>query len=232
MPWSPHGYSYQQSYFLLRALPGDWVAAVADGVNTTAQGRGIKHRVVKVKVVQANTEQSVDAKKRSVWRIDRSTSSVKFSVKKLLFITVNGLLSDLDGLIVFDENVLSQSSVNASMSAATVDTSNKQRDAHLRSPAFLDTTNYPRIQFQSTKIGRGTDRDMLVVKGVLTIKGSSQQVQLIVTEVDRSKSPDGQEVIYYVAETELDRYAFGIKQWPGVIGRKLKVVIDVQANRE
>jgi polyisoprenoid-binding protein YceI len=73
---------------------------------------------------------------------------------------------------------------------------------------------------------------MFVVKGALKIKNASKEVALTVTEVDRSKAPDGTEVIYYVAEAEVDRYDFGIKAWPGVIGKKLKVTIDVQANRE
>jgi polyisoprenoid-binding protein YceI len=56
-------------------------------------------------------------------------------------------------------------------------------------------------------------------------------VALEVTEVDRSKSPNGTEVIYYVAETELDRHDFGVSAWRGLIAPKLKVVINVQANR-
>jgi polyisoprenoid-binding protein YceI len=69
------------------------------------------------------------------------------------------------------------------------------------------------------------------VEGSLTIKDKSKDVVLDVTEVDRSKAPGGDEVVYYVAETELDRYDFGINAWRGLIGPKLKVVINVQANR-
>jgi polyisoprenoid-binding protein YceI len=169
---------------------------------------------------------------RTVWRLDRSTSSVKFSVKKLLFITVTGRLADLEGSIVLNQAELSASSVQATIAADSVETGNERRDAHLRSPSFLDIENYPVIEFHSTEVGRGTDRDMFVVKGALRIKNTSKDVALTVTEVDRSKAPDGTEVVYYVAEAEIDRYAFGINTWPGVIGKKLKVTIDIQANRE
>jgi len=72
---------------------------------------------------------------------------------------------------------------------------------------------------------------MLKVKGVLTIRDTNKDVVLDVTEVDRSRSPNGEEVIYYVAETELNRFDFGVTAWRGVVGQKLKVVINVQANK-
>jgi polyisoprenoid-binding protein YceI len=168
---------------------------------------------------------------QSVWQIDRSTSVVKFSVKKLLFLTVNGRLAELDGSIVFDADAISNSSVEATLAAATVDTGNKKRDTHLRSASFLDSDKFPHISFQSTAVKRGKDRDMLMVEGALTIRDTSKDIVLVVTEIDRSKSPDGKEVLYYIAETELDRYDFGINAWRGVIGPKIKVAIDVQANR-
>ena len=46
---------------------------------------------------------------------------------------------------------------------------------------------------------------MLSVKGTLQIRDRSREVVLDVTEVDRSKSPNGEEVIYFVAETWVSR---------------------------
>lgn len=169
---------------------------------------------------------------KSVWRLDSSHSSVEFTAKKFLVFTVKGRLTDLEGAIVLDENSVSGSSVQASIGAASIDTGNKQRDAQLRSVTFLDASTYAHIRFESSQVAHGQDRDQLRVEGSLTIKGKSKDVVLDVTEVDRSKAPSGEEVIYYVAQTELDRYDFGVSAWRGVIGPKLKVVINVQANRE
>jgi polyisoprenoid-binding protein YceI len=54
-------------------------------------------------------------------------------------------------------------------------------------------------------------------------------VTLDVNEMDRSRSPRGEEFVYYSATTELDRFAFGINYGPVLIGRTLKVTINVQA---
>jgi polyisoprenoid-binding protein YceI len=169
---------------------------------------------------------------KSVWHLDRDHSSVEFSIKKLFFFTVNGKLTDLDGVIVLDENSVSGSTAQASLKAKSVSTGNQQRDRQLRANSFLDVTNFPQIEFQSSQVGPGRDRDMLSVKGTLTIKDKTKEVVLDVTEVDRSKSPNGEEVIYYVGETEINRFDFGVTGWRGVISPKLKVVINVQANRE
>jgi polyisoprenoid-binding protein YceI len=167
---------------------------------------------------------------RSVWQLDADHSSIEFMVKKLFFITVRGRLTKLNGAITLHEDSLKDCSVEATIGAASIDTANQKRDAHVRS-AFLGVTDYPVILFRSSEVARGKDRDMLKVKGVLTIRDTNRDVMLDVTEVDRSRSPNGEEVIYYVAETELNRFDFGVNAWRGVVGQKLKVVINVQANR-
>jgi polyisoprenoid-binding protein YceI len=169
---------------------------------------------------------------RTVWSLDREHSTVEFAVKKLFLFTVKGRLTNLSGSLVLDEKTISKSSVSVTIRASSIDTGNKDRDAHLRSSSFLNANENPDIQFQSTEVGPGRDRDTLIVKGSLTVRDKTREVMLDVTEVDRSKSPNGTEVIYYVAETELDRHAFGVSGWRGVVASKLKVVINVQANRE
>jgi polyisoprenoid-binding protein YceI len=101
----------------------------------------------------------------------------------------------------------------------------------LRSADFLEVERYPEIRFQSTRVEKGRDRDALIVTGTLTIKGRSREVVLNVTETDHSRSPHGEEVAYYVAQTTIDRLDFGITQGRGVIGRELKITIQAQASR-
>ena len=179
--------------------------------------------------MQAPKQDSV-GQSQSVWRLDQTHTTVEFTAKKLFFFSVKGRLKDFDGTIVLDDRVIENSSVEASMVSKSVDTGNRKRDAQL-SGSFLEADNYPKIEFRSERVGPGKDRDMLNINGALTIKDKSQPVLLEVTEIDRSRSPNGEEVIYYVAQTEIDRFDFGINQWRGVIGPKLKVVINVQANR-
>jgi polyisoprenoid-binding protein YceI len=55
-------------------------------------------------------------------------------------------------------------------------------------------------------------------------------VKLNVNEMDHSRSPRGEEFVYYSATTEIDRFAFGFDYGRLLIGRTLKVTINVQAS--
>ena len=169
---------------------------------------------------------------QSVWAIDPTHTTVAFSIDSFFFFKVNGSFAEIDGTLVLDEADVRRSSVVATIKGKSIKTGRMRRDAHLRTADFLDVDHYPDILFQSLQVKPGTDRDMLQVVGELTIKGRSREVTLIVGVVDRSRSPNGEEVVYYTAMTELDRSDFGIKYGPWVIGRKLKVVINLQALKQ
>lgn len=163
-----------------------------------------------------------------IWHFDPAYTTVEFVIRNLWF-NVRGRFQDLEGQIVLDENDISRSSVNATIKADSIDTGNKRRDAHLQAPDFFDVEKFPEIEFRSTSVRRGRDRDSLDLDGELRIKDKTVPVALTVNEMDRSRSPNGEEFVYYSASTELDRCAFGINYGPGLIGRRLRVNINVQA---
>ncbi len=165
---------------------------------------------------------------RRVWNFDPAYSTVDFVVRNLWY-NVKGRFNVLDGSIVLDEDDIRQSSVTATIKASSIDTGNKRRDVHLQSSDFFDVERFPDIQFKSSRVARGKDRDSLEVDGTLTIRDKTVPVALAVNEMDRSRSPKGEEYVYYSATTEIDRFAFGINYGHAFIGRKLKVTINVQA---
>jgi polyisoprenoid-binding protein YceI len=163
-----------------------------------------------------------------VWRFDPAYTTVEFSVRNFWY-TVRGRFRTLEGSMVLDESEISRSSVRARINAASIDTGNKRRDAHLQTADFLDAGKFPDIEFQSTRVARGKDRDSLELEGTLMFKGKTRAITLLVNEMDRSRSPRGEDFVYYSATTELDRFDLGIKYGRGIIGRKVKVTINVQA---
>lgn len=162
------------------------------------------------------------------WSFDPAYSTVEFRVRNLWY-TVRGRFHTLEGWIDLDETDVNRSCVSATIKTSSIDTGNKRRDAHLRSPEFFDVERFPEIEFTSTNVKRGQDRDSLDLEGTLTFKGQSKRIALAVNEMDRSRSPRGEEFIYYSATTELDRCDLGISYGRGIIGRKVKITINVQA---
>ena len=163
-----------------------------------------------------------------VWRFDPAYTTVEFSIRNFWY-TVHGRFRTLEGSLVLDETDISGSSVRARINAHSIDTGNKRRDAHLQATDFFDADKFPDIEFQSTRVARGKDRDSLELEGALTFKGKTKTIALVVNEMDRSRSPNGEEFVYYSATAKLDRHAFGIDYGRGFIGRHLQVAINVQA---
>jgi polyisoprenoid-binding protein YceI len=167
----------------------------------------------------------------TVWTIDPQYATVEFSAR-MLFFTVKGRLTDFGGKITLDENDIYRSSAEAAIKAPSISTGLKRRDEHLRSKDFLAVAEHPEIHFQSRSVGRGRDRDMLRVNGTLAIKGQSRDIALDVTITDRSRSPQGDEILYFAAVAEIDRLDFGIKYARGLIKSAIKILIQAQATKQ
>ncbi|HET6975483.1 MAG TPA: YceI family protein [Pyrinomonadaceae bacterium] len=169
-----------------------------------------------------------ERRSQRVFHFDPAYTTVEFEIRNLWF-KVKGRFRDLEGQIVLDEDDVTRSSVNARIKVDSIETENKRRDAHLKDKDFFDVEKFPEIEFKSTSVRRGRDRDSLDLDGQLTIRDKTMPVALVVNEMDRSRSPNGEEYVYYSATAELDRHAFGINYGSGFIGRRLQVTINVQA---
>src|SRR6266480_5046711 len=105
---------------------------------------------------------------KTTWKLDPSHTLVEFSAKHLMITTVKGRITDLEGTIYIDEGDPTNSSVEATLKAVSLDTRTDQRDQHLRSADFLDAEKYPEIRFRSTLI-QG-DKPNFKLSGDLTIR--------------------------------------------------------------
>ena len=86
------------------------------------------------------------------WHIDPAHSEIQFSAKHMMIATVRGKFARFSGTIDGDEQNPTAAQVDVQVEAASIDTGNEQRDAHLRSPDFLNVEQYPYITFKSTKV--------------------------------------------------------------------------------
>jgi polyisoprenoid-binding protein YceI len=156
--------------------------------------------------------------------------------RHLMVSKVRGRFADVTGSITLAENPL-DSAVEVVIKAASIDTGVADRDKHLRSADFLDVENYPELTFKSTRVVK-QDGAEFVLAGDLTIRGVTREVELEIEYHGVQNSPWGQQVIGFSATTELDREEFGMT-WNAaletggvVVGKKLKVEIEVEAIRQ
>src|SRR2546423_15220209 len=114
----------------------------------------------------------------SQWNLDPVHSGAEFKVKHMMISNVKGQFTGLTGALTLDDDV-TKSSAQAKIEAATINTRDPQRDAHLKSAEFFDVENYPTLEFHTTKIRNVGDGE-LEATGTLTIHGVSREVTFAV----------------------------------------------------
>jgi len=111
----------------------------------------------------------------TTWNIDPAHTAAEFKVRHMMISNVKGQFTAVQGTLVVDEADLANSHVETSIDAASIDTREPQRDAHLKSADFLDVEKFPKLSFKSTHISRVSDGE-LAVTGDLTIHGVTRKV--------------------------------------------------------
>jgi polyisoprenoid-binding protein YceI len=170
----------------------------------------------------------------SVWTIDPAHTVAEFKVKHMMISNVKGRFSGVAGELVFDEADIANSRVIATLDAASINTGDPQRDAHLKSADFLDADNFPTLTFGSSRITRRGDAD-LDVEGELTIHGVTRKVVFTVEgPTPPGKDPWGKMRIGVFATTKINRKDFGLT-WNAaletggiLVGDELSISLDVQ----
>src|SRR6267378_6762680 len=111
----------------------------------------------------------------STWAIDPAHSVAEFKVKHMMISNVKGQFSGISGTLKRHEGDVTKSKVEVTIDAASVNTRDAQRDAHLKSADFFDVEKFPTLSFKSTRVTRTGDGE-LAVTGDLTIHGVTRGV--------------------------------------------------------
>jgi len=170
----------------------------------------------------------------STWNIDPVHSVAEFKVKHMMISNVKGQFTRVKGVLALDETDLTHSRVEASIEAASINTREDQRDAHLKSADFFDVEKFPTLSFQSTRVSRVADGE-LAVAGELTIHGVTQNVVFTVEgPTAPGKDPWGNTRIGLSATTKISRKDFGLT-WNAtletggiLVGDEVTITLDVQ----
>jgi polyisoprenoid-binding protein YceI len=173
----------------------------------------------------------------AVYTIDAAHSSAGFSVKHLMVSNVRGTFSKFTGSIVYDPANLAASSVEATLDAASIDTRDAKRDAHLKNPDFFDLEKFPTLTFKSRQWYRAGGA--LRIKGDLTLLGVTREVVLDVDgPTPEMKDPWGGARLGATATTKINRKDYGLTwnralETGGVmVGEEVSITLEIEAVRK
>lgn len=140
--------------------------------------------------------------------LDPTHSTIGFVTRHAMVTKVRGSFDEYAGTATVDGANPSASTLSVDIKAASINTRNADRDAHLRSADFFDTDAYPDIAFRAT--GFALDGDVVEVTGDLTIRDVTRPVTVPFEYQGQATDPFGNERIGFEGSAVINRSDFGL----------------------
>jgi polyisoprenoid-binding protein YceI len=140
------------------------------------------------------------------WVLDPQRSSIRVKTKVMGLLSVNGVFREVSGHGTVSAD--GKASGTLTVVAASIDTKNTRRDAHLRSAEIFDSGNHPHVTFTADGI-RPAGREGVAVTGALTVRGHTRPLSF-----NAVMSVPGDGEIRLATEIRLSRAEFDLS-WKG-----------------
>ena len=143
------------------------------------------------------------------YTLDSAHTRIGFVARHAMVTKVRGQFNDFEGSGVVDPSDFTKSTVTVIIQAASIDTRNEQRDAHLRSNDFLAMEEYPQITFTSTGIQQ-TGPTSVELTGDLTIRGVTNTVTIPFDFEGAATDPYGNLRVGFEGSVVINRKDYGV----------------------
>jgi polyisoprenoid-binding protein YceI len=167
------------------------------------------------------------------WTLDPAHAEIQFKVRHLMISHVTGSFGKFDAAIETTDENFDTAKISFSAEVDSITTNNEQRDGHLKSADFFETTKFPTLSFVSTKFEKVSGEDYLLY-GDLTFHGVTKNVKLQVEHGGVIKDPWGNTRTGFTVEGKISRKDYGLV-WNAateaggvVLGEEIKLHANVQ----
>jgi polyisoprenoid-binding protein YceI len=169
------------------------------------------------------------------WTIDAGHSSLAFEARHMVVTRMRGRFRSFSGEFDIAEKP-EDSSVEVSINAASLDTTNNAADESLKGDKFLDVERFPTLHYRSTEVHH-VEGSRWQVDGDLTIKGLTRPITLDATfEGAVAAGRAARAKMAFVARGEFDRRDYGmdfnmaVPSGGWIVGNRVRLDLDVEAN--
>ncbi|MGB0679429.1 MAG: YceI family protein [Polyangiales bacterium] len=171
------------------------------------------------------------------WQLDKSHSTIGFTVRHLGFAKVNGRFKRFDAQVQADSKTGKITALSATAQAASVDTDNAKRDKHLRSDDFFAAKKHPMMKLKLKSIK--WQGNAFTAKVALTLRGVTKTVTFKGELLGKHKVNFGsgdQLRVGYEAEASINRKDFGLKfgkvaEGVSVVSDTVKIKLDAEFSK-
>jgi polyisoprenoid-binding protein YceI len=165
--------------------------------------------------------------------LDKSHSSVKFTVQHLVISEVEGSFKMFNGGIDAPSFDFSNAKISFTVDVNSINTDDEKRDGHLKSDDFFNAAKFPQMNFTSTSFKK-IKGNMYTLEGDLTIRDVTKKVRFAVIYGGTVKDPWGNTKAGFKASGKVNRKEFGLK-WNAmteaggaVVGDDVNMIINAE----
>lgn len=145
----------------------------------------------------------------TTFKVDKSHSSLGFSISHLLISEVDGSFGKFDATLTSSKEDFSDAVVELTADVSTINTNNEGRDKHLRSADFFDIEKFPTLTFKSTAFTKTGDKTYKVT-GDLTMHGVTKSITLDATLTGTTVGRSGKKIVAFKTTGVIKRSEFGV----------------------
>ena len=170
---------------------------------------------------------------KNQWAIDPMHSEIEFKVKHLMISTVTGKFKSFTASAETEGDEFEGAQIKFSADINSIDTSNEQREGHLKSDDFFNAEAYPTLSFVSTSMTKNAQGGYVLV-GDLSIREVTKSVSLAVEFNGTMTDPYGNHKAGFELTGSINRKDFNLK-WSAtteaggiVVSDEVKLICNIQ----
>jgi polyisoprenoid-binding protein YceI len=171
------------------------------------------------------------------YTIDPGHSRVGFVARHAMVTKVRGGFNEFAGSFTIDADDPAASTAELTIEAASIDTRNADRDAHLRSNDFFAMEQHPQLTFVSTAVEQRGETDYRVT-GDLTLRGVTRPVTIDLEFTGAAVDPWGNTRVGFEGRTQVNRKDWGLN-WNAaleaggvLVSEKVTLEFEISATRD
>ena len=167
---------------------------------------------------------SLAAQEAKTFTADPAHSNIMFRANHLGIGYSFGEFLKYDATLNYDKEDVTNSSLEVTIKADSIETNVDKRDKHLKGPDFLNAKKHKELTFKSKSVER-VDDSTLKVSGDLTIRGTTKPITIDVKELGSGKGPEGNFRRGFYTEFDIKRTEFGVDWNPKVVKEPLRLIL-------
>jgi polyisoprenoid-binding protein YceI len=163
------------------------------------------------------------------YALDEMHTAANFKISHLGLSWTYGRFDDLSGSFTIDADA-GKSAFALTIKTDSIDTNNKKRDDHLRSPDFFNVKQFPAITFKSTSVKAAEGG--YEVTGDLTLHGVTKSVTFPLKGGKTAEFPKGTVRTGYSTELVLKRSDYGMDKLAPAVGDEVYIAISFEGTKK